>query len=90
MFSLREGGAGMNPLDDAKPDYSSLDKPKQPVLSLGEWLNVMISLKHKIARKKQVLKSTFCTKVDKAYLREDIRITKALYDKLKEAGFSES
>lgn len=89
MFSLREGAEGMNPID-AKPDCSSLDKPKQPELSMGEWMIVMLSLKQKIRRYEQILKTTFGTKNDMDYLKKDVRVTKAIYVKLKEAGFSES
>lgn len=80
----------MNPLDDAKPDYSSLERPKQPLLSMGEWMTIMQALRKKVERKADILKSTFGTKTEREYLKEDIRITKALLKKLKEAGFSES
>lgn len=89
MPLLCAGAENMNPLDDAKPDYSSLERPKQPVLSVGEWMSIMQALKGQIGRFEGVLDCSSDNEV-KEFIKEDIRITKALLKKLKEAGFSES
>lgn len=98
MFSLREGAEGMNPIDDSEPVSKGVLYPKsQPILHLGEWMTIMQALKRRI---------DFCMKrsnnpgpysADGVYFQkevdfylEELRITKLLYAKLKEAGFSES